>query len=131
MNNIISLEIKSVKIHHAVQISNQIKQYLKQWKKFIRTVLERIIMNLLHFWSPNHKIIVEAFEHDLESFNTSVQAWRWITIKYLSERSHINLLEFITQLMQMWFDIMDERIQSEDCMLAVVYHISAMGWIRR
>ena len=65
-------------------------------------------MNLLNFRSPNHIIIGDAFEHGPVEFNTSDQEWKRISQKDLRGRAHINLLEFIPQLMQIWFYIMED-----------------------
>ena len=78
----------------------------------LRNALGMISMNLLTFRYPNNIIIGDACEHGLGDFNTSDQAWQWTTQKYLRVRSHINLLELITHVMQIYFDILYNRIKS-------------------
>ena len=89
-------------------------------------------MNLLTFRNPNHIIIGDACEHGLGAFHVqSGRAYSWIIPEELRGRAHINLLEFLTQVIQVWLDILENRIQPEDCILALGDNTSAMGWLRR
>ena len=46
-------------------------------------------------------------------------------------RSHINLLDFITQVICIWVDILENKISKHDCFLGMGDRTSAMGWLCR
>ena len=49
----------------------------------------------------------------------------------LRGQAHINLLEFIAQLVGIWIDVLEGRITHMQCLLAIGDSTSAMGWLRR
>ena len=106
------------------------KEDAKLWLKCIRIAGEGISMNLLTFRSPNVIIIGDACEHGLGAFNTSGRGYSWIIPAWLRGRAHINLLEFLTQVIQIW-DILEGKIKEEDCILAMGDNTSSMGSLRR
>jgi len=61
----------------------------------------------------------------------SGRAFTWIISEKFRGRAPINLLEFLTQVIQIWVDIIEKRIQPEDCILAIGDNISSMGWLKR
>ena len=68
MNNIIALEIKSDKTHHAIHIPKQVKQVkqvLKLWNEIFKVASQGGIMNLLNFSYHNHIIVGNECEHGL------------------------------------------------------------------
>ena len=133
MNNLYALEIKAAKsISHNQKILNRVKEDLQLHRKFLKIANEGISMNLLTFRNPNHIIIGDACEHGLGAFYVqSGGAYSWIIPEELRGRAHINLLEFLTQVIQIWLDILENRIQPKDCILALGDNTSAMGWLRR
>ena len=48
-----------------------------------------------------------------------------------SLHAHINLLEFLTQVNQIWLDALEGRIVKGTCVLAIGDNISSMGWLQR
>jgi hypothetical protein len=49
----------------------------------------------------------------------------------LRGRAHINLLEYMTQVISIWTDILENKIKKHDCLLGIGDSTSAMGWLRR
>ena len=89
-------------------------------------------MNILTFRECDHVIIGDASEHGLGAFHLkSGRGWIWVIPENLRGRAHINLLEFLTQVIQIWTDIIEKRVKSEDCILAMGDNTTAMGWLRR
>jgi hypothetical protein len=131
LNNIRALEIRASASKHTVKINGSARADFVLWKKIIQIASEGISMNLLTFRSPDHVIIGDACEHGLGAFNTKGRGWRWIIPPDLRSRAHINLLEFLTQVLQVWVDILEGRIRPGDCILAMGDNTSAMGWMRR
>ena len=68
-------------------------------------------MNLLTFRKPTQKTIGDALEHGLGvSHDESGVGWIRATPEKLCGRAYINLLELMTQVIQIWLDVMDGRI---------------------
>ena len=88
-------------------------------------------MNLLTFRSPNIVHIGDASEHGLGSFASHGRAWRFVIPEKLRGRAHINLLEFLTQVVSVWIDIVENKSTDEDCILCMGDSTSAIGWLRR
>lgn len=131
LNNFRALELKAMASKHAVKITQRVKEDARLWLKFIRIAGEGISMNLLTFRKPNNIIIGDACEHGLGAFNTKGRGFSWMIPEHLRGRAHINLLEFITQVIQIWADILEGRIKEGDCILAMGDNTSSMGWLRR
>ena len=133
LNNIRALEIRASASKHTVKINGSARADFVLWKKIIQIASEGISMNLLTFRSPHHVIIGDACcEHGLGAFNTTGSGWRWIIPPDLRCRAHINLLEFLMQVLQVWVDILEGRTRPGDCIiLAMGDNMSAMGWMKR
>jgi hypothetical protein len=133
LNNIRALEIRASASKHTVKINGSARADFVLWKKIIQIASEGISMNLLTFRSPHHVIIGNACcEHGLGAFNTTGSGWRWIIPPDLRCRAHINLLEFLMQVLQVWVDILEGRTRPGDCIiLAMGDNMSAMGWMKR
>ena len=128
MNNLYALEIKAAKsIPHNQKIPKIVKEDLQLHHKFLKIANEGISINLLTFRDPNHIIIGDACEHGLGAFHIqSGRAYTWIIPEELKGRAHINLLEFLTQVIQVWLEILENRIKPEDCILALGDNTSSM-----
>ena len=64
-------------------------------------------------------------------FATHGRAWSWVIPKKLPGRTHINLLEFIAQLVSIWTDILENRLKPLDYLLGMGDNTASMGWMRR
>ena len=133
MNNTYWLKLKAeIKSQHNVFIPHHVKEDFLLHKKFIKMVYSGVSMNSITFRKPDHYIFGDACEHGLGAFNEgSGRAFAFVIPKELRGRAHINLLEFLSQLIQIWLDILENRIKPYDCILACGDNTSAMGWLRR
>jgi hypothetical protein len=133
MNNLYSLLIKlSTSPTHCRRLSASVKGDISLHRQFLRIAKDGISMNLLTYRQSTHAIIGDASEYGLGAFHLeSGRGWAWYIPQHLQGRAHINLLEFLTQLIQIWVDIIEGRIHEEDCILAMGDNTTAMGWLRR
>jgi hypothetical protein len=133
MNNLYSLLIKlSTSPTHCRRLSASVKDDISLHRQFLRIAKDGISMNLLTYRQSTHAIIGDASEYGLGAFHLeSGRGWAWYIPQHLQGRAHINLLEFLTQLIQIWVDIIEGRIHEEDCILAMGDNTTAMGWLRR
>ena len=70
----------------------------------------------------------DAYEHGLGAFHeASGHAYAWIIPPKLQGQAHINLLEFLTQVLKIWSDAIDGKIQKQDCVLAITDNSTTMG----
>ena len=105
-----------------------IKEDLKLHRKFLTYAHAYISMNLFTFHAPTTTIIGDASEHGLGAFNLeSGGGWAWQIPKDLQGRAHINLLEFLSQFIQNWIDIIEGRIRKESCVLGTGDNTSSHG----
>ena len=133
MNNLYSLEEKAFAAKpHAVRITPRAKEDAKLHKKCLEKAHAGISMNLLTFRRPTHLIIGDACEHGLGAFHAeSGVGYRYVIPPDLRGRAHINLLEFLTQVIQIWLDAIERRIVKGSCVLGMGDNTSSMGWLRR
>jgi hypothetical protein len=89
-------------------------------------------MNVLTFRQPTRIYIGDASEHGLGGMCVqSASAWRFIIPPKLRGRAHINLLEFLIQVVTIWVDIDAGNVHPHDCLLAMGDNTTAAGWCRR
>merc|ERR1712183_803693 len=102
LNNIRALQIKASITANNHSINKRTKQDLILAKKFIKRAHEGININNIIFRVPNKIYINDAAEHGLGGFVTHGRAWTYIIPKKLQGRAHINLLEFLAQVVSIW-----------------------------
>lgn len=85
-------------------------------------------MNTVVFRTPDHTYIGDASEYGLGGIAiVHGVAWRLEISENLRGRAHVNFLEFIIQLVSIWIDYLDGRIQTHDCILAMGDSTTAIG----
>ena len=131
LNNIRTTEIKASMTGKNQRINNRTKEDLILSQLFLAKAAAGINMNLMTFRSPTRIYINDASEHGLGGFSTAGQGWSWVIPPRLRGRAHINLLEFIAQLVSIWMDILAHRIKEFDCLLGMGDNTASMGWLRR
>ena len=131
LNNIRGLQIKAEQASHNVRISLRVREDLRLSISFLEKAYAGVNMNLITFRAPDKIYINDASEHGLGGFATHGRAWRWYIPAKLQGRAHINLLEFLAQLISIWIDILEKRVQPHDCLLGMGDSTAAMGWLRR
>ena len=132
LNNIRSIQIKASKTKHNQKLTKNAIAELKLSQSFLKRAHDGINMNVLTFREPNRIYIGDASEHGLGGMSIkSGKAWRYLIPPKLRGRAHINLLEFLVQVISIWVDIEEKSIQPQDCLLAMGDNTTAAGWCRR
>ena len=98
MNNLRYLQTKAHSSGHNVKLTRRSKEDLNLALQFLSKIQNGISMNLLVFRSPNIIHIGDASEHGMGGFASHGRAWRFELPSELRGRAHINLLEFLTQV---------------------------------
>ena len=130
-NNIRSLQIKAAAKTHNVKIPNRVKEDLKLCKLFLKRARDGVSMNVITFRKPSICYINDAAEHGLGGFADHGRAWRFEIPDHLLGRAHINLLEYIAQVIPIWIDILEKTTKQEDCLLGIGDSTTALDWMRR
>ena len=131
LNNIRQLEIKASITNKNQIINKRAKDDFELALKFLERARAGINMNLITFRVPNKIYINDASEHGLGGFATHGRAWTYNIPEKLRGRAHINLLEFLAQLISIWIDVLEHKIHPLDCLLGMGDNTASMGWLRR
>ena len=131
LNNIRQLEIKATNTNKNQLINKRAKEDFNLALKFLKRAKEGVNMNLITFRSPTKIYINDASEHGLGGFATHGRAWSYEIPENLRGRAHINLLEFLAQLISIWIDVLEKKTKPLDCLLGMGDNTASMGWLRR
>jgi len=131
LSNIRHLEILASNKGHNVRLNQRVRDDLILAQKFLNRANLGVSMNLLTFRTPDIVYICDASEYGLGGFASHGRAWTYIIPKYLRGRAHINILEYLAQIIALWIDIIEGKVMKEDCILAIGDNTSSMGWLRR
>ena len=132
LNNIRSLQIKASRSNHNVHVSKNAIAELQLARSFLKRAHQGVSMNCIVFRKPTHVYLGDASEHGLGGFSVKTgKAWRYLIPVKLRGRAHINLLEFLVQVVSIWIDMLDGAIYSQDCLLAMGDNTTAAGWCKR
>ena len=131
LNNIRQMEIKANITNKNQFLSKRVKDDLVLAQKFIDKAYNGVNMNTVTFRVPTITYINDASEHGLGGFACHGRAWSWEIPENLRGRAHINLLEFMAQLISIWIDSIEGRIVPLDCLLGMGDNTASMGWLRR
>ena len=132
LNNIRSLQIKAAKSQHNQKLTKNALAEFELSRTFLRRAYEGVSMNNIVFRKPNRIYIGDASEHGLGGMCVqSSKAWRFLIPIELRGRAHINLLEFLIQVVSIWVDIDAGNVLPQDCLLAMGDNTTAAGWCRR
>jgi len=80
------------------------------WLDILHVSRQGISMNLLTFRHPDIVYWSDACNSGIGGYSSKGHAWRWQIPTELQNRAHINLLEFIAELICIWVDIMNHRL---------------------
>ena len=131
LNNLRQLEIKANISNKNQIISKRVKDDCILAKQFIKRAYDGINMNIISFRVPTKTYINDASEHGLGGFSCHGRAWAWEIPENLRGRAHINLLEFMAQLISIWVDDIEGRLAPLDCLLGMGDNTASMGWLCR
>ena len=119
LSNIRYLQIQAKHCQHNIRLTQQAQEDLNLCLKFLTTAHNGVNMNLLTFRRPDIIHIGDASEHGLGAFASHRRAWRYVIPPHLRGRAHINLLEFLMQVVSIWIDILEHNYSPEDCILCM------------
>ena len=131
LSNIRQMQLVAAHKGHNIRLNKRAKEDLILAKTFIDKVQQGVSMNLLTFRTPDVVYICDAAEYGLGGFASHGRAWTYVIPQNLRNRAHINVLEYLAQIIALWIDIIEKRIKKQDCVLAIGDNTSAMGWLRR
>ena len=131
LNNIRQLEINATRTNKNQTINKRSKDDFKLALSFLERASKGVSMNSIVFRAPTKIYINDASEHGLGGFATHGRAWSWTIPSHLRGRAHINLLEFLAQLISIWIDHIEGRLLQHDCLLGMGDNTASMGWLRR
>ena len=130
-SNIRHMQMIAEQKKHNIRLNQRTKNDLQLAKYFLQKMNDGVSMNLLTFREPNNIHICDASEHGLGGFASHGRAWAYVIPVEIRGRAHINILEYIAQVVSIWLDILDNTAKNEDCILCMGDNTSAMGWLRR
>jgi len=131
LSNIRSLQMIAERKNHNIKLNTRSRLDLVLAKDFLTKVNGGVSMNLLTFRKPTNIHICDASEHGLGGFANHGRAWSYVIPLEVRGRAHINILEYLAQVVAVWVDILDGTAIDEDCLLCMGDNTSAMGWLRR
>jgi len=100
--------------------------------KMLDYASEGISINNIVFRKPTTFYRSDASEFGLGGYNLiSGQAWRFQLPVDLRLQTLLNSLEFLACVITIWIDILNNKINPEDCILSQSDSTSATGWLRK
>jgi hypothetical protein len=105
---------------------------LKLWKKFLYDAHKGIDINLITPRLAERILITDAsLSKGMGGFNVkSGRAWRWPIPEEWKTMS-INTLEFITTIIALELDLLEDPPNTSKCYLILTDNMSARGWLRK
>ena len=94
-------------------------------QSFIIRANQGISLNLLTFRKPDVVYIRNASEYGLGGFATHGRAWSYQIPLEFRNRAHKNVLEYLSQIVAIWIDIVEGNISREGCVLTIGDNTSA------
>jgi len=104
---------------------------LKLHHDILTKASQGISMNLLTYWEPTRGYQTDACEYGIGGHNTVRRGYRWKIPHHLLGIAHINVLEFLGELVGPWIDIIEGTLGQEECILSMGDSSTAIGWIHR
>jgi len=131
LSNIRNLQMIAAEKNLNIKINQRSRDDFHLAKDFLTKVNGGVSMNLLTFREPTNVHICDASEYGLGGFADHGRAWSYIIPNELRGRAHINILEYLAQVVAIWLDVLENTATHEDCLLCMGDNTSAMGWLRR
>ncbi len=129
--NIRQLQILADRKGYNVKLNTRVRNDLTLAKGFLRKVQSGVSLNLLTFRIPGIVYICDASEYGLGGFTSHGRAWSYTIPPKLRNRAHINILEYLAQIISIWIDIIENTTKPEDFLLSIGDNTSSLGWMRR
>jgi hypothetical protein len=127
MGRLISAQIRAKRF---TKLSQNELDDLQIWEKFLIKANQGMDINVLTPRYPDHILVTDAsLSKGMGGFNVQTgRAWRW-PIPGEWKNMSINLLEFLTTIIALELDIIENKPNKSDCYLIVTDNMSAMGWL--
>lgn len=90
-----------------------------------------INMNILVYRKPTHVYRSDSCPAGLGGYSADGHAWRFYLPPNLLSRASNNLLEHLAAVITPWIDIINGRIQPNDCALSMTDSTTSAGWLRK
>ena len=71
--------------------------------------------------------ICNSSEFGLGGFATHGRAWSYQIPQNLRNRAHINILEYLSQIITRWINILENTTKKKDCIVSIGDNTSAMS----
>jgi len=88
-------------------------------------------MNLLKYRKPTRGYQIDAREYGIGGHSTRGRGYRWKIPCHLPpvRKAHINVLEFLGELVGPWIDSIEGKLGQEECILSMGDSSTAIRWI--
>jgi len=116
---------------HNVILNSRSRNDLKLKKIFLKKEHCGVSMNLLTFRARDIIYVCDASEYGLGGFASHGRALTYTIPARLRNKAHIDILEYLAQIISIWIDIIERRTKPEDCILSIGDNTSSLGWMRR
>ena len=117
LSNIRHIQMIAEEKNHNIRLNSRSRLDLELAKEFLTKVNGGVSMNLLTFRQPTNIHICDASEHGLGGFVNHGRAWSYVIPMDVRGRAHINILEYMAQVVAIWVDILEGTATSEDCIM--------------
>ena len=111
------------------RLSETNKQDLKLCLKVLKLANKGISMNSVVFRLPQVCYFEDACNYGIGGWNSYGDYYDYDIPKEYLGRAHINELEFLANLVHLWIDIENGKIEKGTCVLIMGDSTTAMGWI--
>jgi len=111
-------------------ISSRQDDDLAFWETLLAKALRGVSFNVIVFRRPTHVYLTDSCPYGLSGFSLcSGRAWRIKLPRDLIGKASNDLLEFIAGVISIWIDIIEGRVGTFDCCLALGDNTSAISWL--
>jgi hypothetical protein len=124
--------LSRAKVTRFTRLSKLEIEDLKLWKNFLKLAFEGVSMNLVVQQEPDIILLTDAStSKGLGGYNVSSgKAWRLPILPWMVGLS-INTLEFMSALIALEVDLIDNKGRQDTCYLIATDNTAAMGWLKR
>lgn len=119
-------------INTKLRFSKRELEDLKLWLLFYKRAFEGISFNIIVFRRPTKIYVSDSCPYGMGGFSIRHgRAWRFkLPIELVGLVSN-NLLEFIAEIVCIWLDVVEGRMEKYDCCLSFGDNTSAVSWLHK
>ena len=114
------MELVAAKKSHNIRLNTRARADLHLGKQVIDRANKGVSMNLLTFRKADVVYVCDTVEYGFGGFSPQGRAWSYIIPKQLRNRAHINILEYLAQIVVIRIDILKRRTSTQDYILAIM-----------